>query len=774
MFKQPPEEPKLSPTNLPQSMPLTRSPKARFRPPVVAAVLAALMCVAALGEAHAASAKGWNALRAVVRKVRVGDLAGVDATLRKLQKKGSADHRATASFVLARVLAARGQGAEARKALRRARAIAKVHPPSWAWAEVEVLQAEGKESKALAALERLRRKQPRFRWAKADITWSRLLEKAASPKRSVAGALKLYGKRKAWLHLPQDELLARAARGQAAVGDKKGARKTWKKLLMKHPHSDLVAVAEKHVAIASLSDAERLDRAELLFARRAYERCRVESLYLWKKNYHREKVGYFLGKIGSERLRDDYVNAEIHFRPATAAGAPYAMFALSSYGIVLGKLKRTDEGVKAFDTWLKRYGRSVKPKRLVEAHYDRARVLRTGGRPLQAAADMKRFLLSHRKGIDYGKYWWFVGFWTYLGGKYEEAIGYFKPLTPSRNALVGGKARYWTAKAWDKLGKRDKAVKVMLRLYRNQPLNFYSGMAEEHLRAWGHGKKIPRRPDLSKVPYRVPNAFAGLPDEPAIATVRIAAHLGEYDTLRAVLKANEGRIIKSVGAKRAARLRSDLSDELEDFYSDRSRAWSRHRKSLRRYPTRKTVHHWRGIYPRAYHTHVVWAAKRYRAPEWMVYAHMLQESRYKPWMISHAPAYGLLELLDRTARLLALEQKEEYQLWMLMRPSHNIRWGTQYLGALYKKFDKQLPFAIGSYNGGPMLFEYHLNISKGLDFDVMVDDLGPHESRNYTRMVIGHFLRYLAIYEKPDRAAELRKQLLLKSWQPKWLKNPNY
>ena len=381
---------------------------------------------------------------------------------------------------------------------------------------------------------------------------------------------------------------------------------------------------------------------------------------------------------------------------------------------------------------------------------------------------------SHRRGIDWGKYWWFVGFWSYIGGEYDKAIGYFKPLTPSRNALVGGKARYWTAKAKDRLGKRGEAIKGMLSLYRNQPLNFYSGMAEEHLRAWGMGKKLPKRPDLSKVPYHIPNAFAGLPKEPAIQRVRVAAHLGEYDTMRAVLKASEGHIIKAVGAKRAAALRSDLSDELEDFYSDRSRAYSRHRKSLRRYPTRATVKHWRGIYPRAYHTHVVWAAKRYGAPEWMVYAHMLQESRYKPWMISHAPAYGLLELLDRTARLLAVEAKEDYQLWMLMRPSHNVRWGTQYLGALYKKFHKQLPFAIGSYNGGPMLFEYHLKISKGLDFDMMVDDLGPHESRNYTRMVIGHFLRYLAIYEKPARAAELRKQLLLKSWQPKWLKKPDY
>ena len=724
--------------------------------------------------ASAASGKGWQQLRKVVRKVRVGDLEGVPAELGRLQTKGSADLRATASFVLARVLAARGDGPGARAALRKAAAIRSVDRPSWQWAEVEVFQAEGKTKAALEALSALRASQPKFRWSRADITYSRLLEQVGPPKRAAEVALALYAKNKAWLHLPQDELLARAARSQAKAGDSKAARATWKRILMKHPHSDLVAQAEEHVPIAGLSDAERLQRAELLFARRAYERCRTESLLLWNKNYHREKVGYFLGKIGSERLRDDYVGSEKYFRPAAAAGAPYALFSLSSLGIVLGKLGRTDEGVAIFDTWLKRYGRSVKPKRLVEAHYDRARVLRTGGKPLQAAADMRAFLKTHRSGFDFGKYWWFVGYWTYLGGEYKDAIQLFSGMTHSSNPLVGGKARYWTAKAWDKLGKRAKAASLFRSLVRAQPLNYYSGMAEETLKSWGMGASLPKRPDLSKVRYRIPDAFAGLHKDKAIRRVRVAAHLGEFDTLRSVLKAEESALKRALGAKRTARLRSDLSDELEDFYSDRSRAYRRWRRSLRKYPTKATVAHWRGIYPRAYHTHVTWAAKRYGAPEWMVYAHMLQESRYKPWMISHAPAYGLLELLDRTARRLADEQEEDYQLWMLMLPSHNVRWGTQYLGALYKKFHHQLPFAIGSYNGGPMLLEYHMKINQGADFDVMVDDMGPHECRNYTRMVIGHFLRYLAIYEKPKRAAELRSQLLPKTWQPKWLKNPNY
>jgi len=734
----------------------------------------ALLVVAMAPDADALSKSDpWSSLRPLVQKIRVGDTSGVAAPLAALTSRGSKEFRATASFVLARLYAAQGKGEAARSALNKAKPIASIHPPSWAWAEVEVAIAQGDTKRAIDALAKLRSKWPKWRWARADITYSRLWEKAGPPKKAAEVALKLYPKSR--LHLPQDELLDRAARMHEAAGNNAEAKNLWKRLLMQHPISRFIDDAIQRVPLASLSKRERMSRVERLFAKRHYERCRAEALALWKKNYRRVELGYFLGKIGSERLRDDYKGAEKYFKVAAVESSPYALFAISSYAIVLAKNGKTDASVRQFDRWLRNYSRSAPVKRVIEAHYDRGRALHTGGRSLQAAEDLRRALNSRRKGkLDLGKYYWFVGYWTYLGGKYRKAIDHFSGLTHSSNALVGGKSRYWTGRAWDKLGKRKKAADVLAKLVRDQPLNYYSGLAEFRLRQWGLANRIPKRPDLSKVPDPRLQPFAGLAHDGAVATIRIAAHLGEYDTMRAVFKSQRPALNRQLGTKRTNRLRDDLADELEDYWTPRRRAYSSWKRNRRGYPTAKTVHAWRARYPRAYRTHVVWSAKKWGAPEWMVYAHMLQESRYKPWMISHAPAYGLLELLDRTASRLANDAKEPYQLWMLMIPGHNVRWGTQYLGALYKKFNRQLPFAIGSYNGGPMLLEYHMTISKGMEFDEMIDDMGPHECRNYTRMVIGHFLRYLAIYEKPARAAELRKQLLLESWQPKWSKYPDY
>lgn len=716
---------------------------------------------------------GWARLLPLIQRVRVGDLKGLPAELEAVEtSEKNKDVQLIAAYLQAKVRAGLGDGEGAARALERSKAIGELAPEAFRWVEIQVRVAQGKKAEALALLGELRKTWPDFRWAAADLLYSRLYETVGPAETAADVALQLY--EKSQLHLPRDELLARAARVlQPRQPDK--ARALWKKLLMRHPESDLVDEAAKAVDPASLSDTEQFERMERLFARRAYERCRQLGLALWNKGFRKSEVGYYLGKIGSERLRDDYPGAARYLAAAIGENDPMASGSLLSYALVLAKLGRTDEAVQHFDLWLQRYPTAPEDKR-VDVAYDRARALHAAGRSLQAAEDLAKVLDTGPRGIDHGKYWWFVGFWTYMGGDFAKAVDRMAPLLNNGNALVGGKSRYWTAKALDKLGKRKEAVEMAASVLRRHVLSYYSALAEDLLTEWGHAQLIPKRPDLSKVARRPHDPFAGLPHTADLRSLRLAVSLGEPDVAGRVFDDLRPALTRKLGKDRVARLEEDLADPLERFAEARQRAVGRYRKSLKSEPTAATVEHWRAVYPRAYATHAVYAAERYGAPEWMVYAHMLQESRYKPWLISGAPAYGLLELLDRTAVRLAREAGEDYQLWMLMVPAHNVRWGAQYLGALYKKFHQQLPFAIGSYNGGPMLFEYHLKVAgqMGRALDEMIDDLGPHESRNYVRMVIGHFLRYLAIYETPKRAAELRAQLFPKPWRVAWLPHPDY
>ena len=719
--------------------------------------------------AGAAPAQGFGELEGPIASYRTGDWATLDAQLLREQARGPRLKRAVASFVLARVHAAQGNGKAARAALSKAGAIRNISVPAWRWAEFEVLLAEGHKRKAFEKLGQVRARHKKFRWAAADLMYSRLQEQLDEPMRTAQTALALMDKSR--LHLPGDELLDRAARMMEGPSPKQAA-KLWRGLIMRFPESPLADKALQRLGDV-LSDAERLERAETLFARRDYERCRKAALALWNAGYERPTAGFFLGKIGSERLRDDYKSAEEYLAVASQEGAPYADSALISYGIVLMKNKKTDAAKKAFDLWLVRY-KNEPAKRVVEVHYDRGRALHVGGRSREAARDLKRYLEKHKKGFDYDKYWWFVGFWTYLAGDYAEAVALMKPLLARKNSLVGGKARYWTAKALHKLGQKTQAIEALVQLSRRHPLTYYSALGEQRLAEWGAAKKIPERRDLSRVKSARVGRFDGLPDDAYRRRLEAAIYLGEPDTLRRVLELVERKWRKKVGEERLATLRADLGDHTERVHEARRAARKAHGRVLRRYPNKKTVGQWRQIYPRAFATHVTAAAKRFGVSEHMVYAHMLQESRYNPTLISGAPAYGLLELLDRTAKRLAAGHGDTYQLWMLMEPKWNVHWGVMYLGALVKKFHGQIPFAVGSYNGGPMLWERHMGKQKGVELDRMVDDLGTHECRNYTRRVLEHFLRYLAIYESPKRARKLRDTVVPKRWQARWRAQPDY
>lgn len=713
------------------------------------------------------------ALHRAAQLWRVGELDGLDRMLAGLRKSPQSTVAEIAALIDARRLAAKGESDAAQHALQQASPLRHIVPQSWYWAEIEVLRsAPPQAAAALAKLKTFRQRFEGFRWAAADLWYSRLYEQTGPAEQAAAVALELVGK--SALHLPRDELLARAARMTTQVSPQRG-EPLWRRLLVEYPESNFVGEATAHIDLAALRDDEQFERMVTLFQRRAYERCRSVAIGLWVRGHRRSEVGYYLGKIGSERLRDDYAGAAKYFEEAIPPEAPMAQAALSSYALLLGKLGRYDEAVARFDTWLARYPDAPNEKR-IELHYDRARTLHVGGKSLQAATDLAKALDQDESGIDVPKYRWFVAFWSLLGGQPALAVERLKPLLTHANPLVGGKALYWTARALDRLNRRDEATAVLGELLDRHPLTYYSALGEKLLKQWGRQPKANAAVDFSQVADSSPAPFAGIAVSSPVKRLRIACALGEPDMCQQAWDDSEARLLETLGQERLDRLRADLADPLERYAELREEAVKRHGAVLARPPTRATLAAWRAIYPRAFATHVVAASKRSGAPEWMIYAHMLQESRYKPLLISGAPAYGLLELLDRTAARLAREGGDDYQLWMLMQPRYNVRWGGQYLGALFKKFRKQLPFAIASYNGGPMLLEVHLRNEQrhNRPFDEMIDNLGPHETRNYVRMVTGWLLRYLAIYETPARAEEIKAMLLPDQWRAEFDRDPDY
>jgi soluble lytic murein transglycosylase len=120
-----------------------------------------------------------------------------------------------------------------------------------------------------------------------------------------------------------------------------------------------------------------------------------------------------------------------------------------------------------------------------------------------------------------------------------------------------------------------------------------------------------------------------------------------------------------------------------------------------------------------------------------------QESMFNPWVSSHAGARGLLQLIPRTAFLMARQVGLPYNPGRLIGdPDYNVRLGSHYLKTLLKHYDGEVALAVAAYNAGPSRVDewirLHGDPRRG-DAFTLVDwiELIPFdETRNYVQRVL--------------------------------------
>jgi soluble lytic murein transglycosylase len=119
-----------------------------------------------------------------------------------------------------------------------------------------------------------------------------------------------------------------------------------------------------------------------------------------------------------------------------------------------------------------------------------------------------------------------------------------------------------------------------------------------------------------------------------------------------------------------------------------------------------------------------------------------QESVFNPWLISQAGAQGLLQIMPRTAYLMARSLDEPYNRGLLAGdPDYNLRLGSHYLKTLLARYHSETALAVAAYNAGPRQVDDWIRLHgdpRG-NLHAMVDwvELIPFdETRNYVERVL--------------------------------------
>lgn len=168
------------------------------------------------------------------------------------------------------------------------------------------------------------------------------------------------------------------------------------------------------------------------------------------------------------------------------------------------------------------------------------------------------------------------------------------------------------------------------------------------------------------------------------------------------------------------------------------------------------VQFWELAFPLAYRDAIERYSKAQGLDPFLVAALIRQESEFNVRVISHANAYGLMQLLPSTGRELARHFGiRRLPASQLLTADRNIQLGTCYFHNLLNSFGGEAEFALASYNAGPGHTDTWRNWGPFREPAEFIETVPFHETRGYIQIVLRNADVYRRLYagREPDLPA---------------------
>jgi soluble lytic murein transglycosylase-like protein len=312
---------------------------------------------------------------------------------------------------------------------------------------------------------------------------------------------------------------------------------------------------------------------------------------------------------------------------------------------------------------------------------------------------------------------WVDGLASFRAGDCQEAADAFSAVgrrAPDSELRSAG--LYWTARAEMSCG-RPQNVQQYLRTAAQMNETFYGLLAAQSLRV------SPETEGQAGLAHSWENVRNEANAQRAIALVEIGErNLAEQYVRHGV----------AIGNPHSHDAWLDLADQL---HLPNTELWIAQNLPIAHHPSA------RDLFPAPDYQPI----GGWRVDRSLVFAHALQESNFRPEVVSPAGARGLLQLMPGTASDIARDRGESVNASRLNVPEVNIEYGQFYMERMrdFPGMQGLLPKVIASYNAGPgAVMNWEGRLRDGGDPLLYIESIPFWETRGYVPIILRNYWMY--------------------------------
>ncbi len=165
--------------------------------------------------------------------------------------------------------------------------------------------------------------------------------------------------------------------------------------------------------------------------------------------------------------------------------------------------------------------------------------------------------------------------------------------------------------------------------------------------------------------------------------------------------------------------------------------------------------YWHLLFPQPYWSDLVEQSQRNGLDPFLVASLIRQESEFNSNAVSHANAYGLMQLLPSVGKALAKKEGiKHFEAGRLLDPRVNLQLGTINLKQVLNRYGGQVEYALAAYNAGDTPVRQWMSAGEYKDVPEFVESIPYTETREYVQAILRNRELYSILYSTTIASAQ--------------------